>query len=418
MNNLNVKRKLNWDDDYFPPLNLPEKKKEDPIILDKIDFENEDTIQFLGNNISFESAFTSLSFESDEYGSPFKVQNSTPEKIIKFQNVIHKNSFTDSLLKNEKEISKEALIALQNLNDSPKSKKKAVKISVIALQLLEKMGIKNIPSTEEEHQKATKKLKTEDEWVMPIYAKLMSMYSRCKFVVNDTLNADYVIDIDHISSQIVDSEMNKVKNTGFHFCPENHSFRKCLIDKREHPGGVFSAWWTLQEKSEPKFSSFWPDSIKNTNMLIEMIQNSAEISKSGNRTLRSSRDGKIHFEMYSEGALLVKTAFPVFCLETYQANKTYQIYDKFSLSAKEVLRESQRVVAEYFEQPVIDANNRPVKYVLGDEGNRTLVIDLAPLYEKQTKIKHGMLFSIPENHFNKEDLLDLYDEMKLKKTKK
>lgn len=182
-----------------------------------------------------------------------------------------------------------------------------------------------------------------------------------------------IINIEHI----VEGEISKKKPVGFHFCPRSHPKRGLLSDVQINPAtGVFCGSYSIGR--HVKFSSFFPDFIKDEDDLVKVIQASTFLIEKGNRKLYLAQEAPpfyIEWLVQEDGAV-IQSAYPIFFVDYYAEKKNFQITGTVSLSSENII--------DLLSSPEIIKDN-----IVYEDGTKR-VVDIAPLTQDLTGVKQGV----------------------------
>jgi len=357
--------------------------------------------------VSSESSQEDVAFAlSDEEGNKKASRSVSPTQtspmfgspigsFVHFLN--HQAEFDSSLFGKDKKKVDSATQHLRELPDSPTSKIKGKKV-VKALKGFWGSVVKSKVSPKEckFHQTAHATLQ-DSPWAKEVAKDLRSEFKKCKNLPSPTVSREdipgFIINIDHI----IQGGSNTKKAVGFHFCPEDHPMHKNLLNVQVNPeNGVFCSYFKFDKDKEFKFSSFFPKEIKTEDEIIELILNSEEIASEGNRSLRKVQGSKpFLIEVYfKEQKLIVNSAFPIFYSAAFEEGKTYQLTEKYSVDSATLLKETIKFVQK---NSFKEENLNPIRFTL--EEQKEVIVDVAPIFEKQTGIKNGIYFRFPVEFF-------------------
>ncbi len=127
-----------------------------------------------------------------------------------------------------------------------------------------------------------------------------------------------------------------------------------------------------------KTSTIFPDGTSSQDV-IEMVNGSRKIAEEENRTLRMTSHGYV-IECYNRDHILNVSTFPVFFYAEFGSAEMYQLVDGCSVSLDEVVNAACDPRAK------IAYRNVSGKHV------KTLILDLAPVFQDRTKVSKGILF--------------------------
>lgn len=172
---------------------------------------------------------------------------------------------------------------------------------------------------------------------------------------------------------------------GRHFCPANSPARQDLeIIQTNSANGVFCASFKTEKKV--KISSFYPDSIKSEQALVEILMQSHEIARRGDTSLRDTGKGFLIEVFLKKGGLIYHSAFPIFFFASYEKDKEFAITKTFTLNSEESLKIAKKALQETASKP---ENEKAERYQL--ENGKKIIVDIAP-FLAELKIPHGIFF--------------------------
>jgi hypothetical protein len=127
-----------------------------------------------------------------------------------------------------------------------------------------------------------------------------------------------------------------------------------------------------------KSSTIFPDGTSAQDV-IEMVNGSRKIAEEENRTLRMTSHGYV-IECYNRDHILNVSTFPVFFYAEFGSAEMYHLVDGCSVSLDEVVNAA------------CDPRAKIVYRNVSGKHVKTLILDLAPVFQDQTKVSKGILF--------------------------
>ncbi len=210
----------------------------------------------------------------------------------------------------------------------------------------------------------------QEAWLVEFLDRLNKLYSSKK-QSSPRYPLIRLVNFEHILGPV----QKKTKNIGFHFCPENHPLRSKIDGIVTNPyTGVWCGTY------ESKFSTFFPNEIKDEQQLLTVLAEGKTIAQNKNRALIQVRTEQHKFlveEYKHKQGFIIHTVFPIFYYAQYENDATYTITDSLKLDSKQVLERAKSLKDSF-------------QYDTGDH----LIIDIASALD--SPIKRGILISIPK----------------------
>lgn len=338
----------------------------------------------------FEGDSEGDSYDSDECGSP--KQCTSP--ISSFSNSLSELSLGDSLISKEKQIVLGAIEKLQSLTE-PSIKKEKVKD--VFKKFLKKLS--DGASTPDMRSPTMQRRVHTNLVDSPWAPKLVN---ECRIELSKSLSGERTLSENNLLlpvvnlKHIVDGEDKNNKIVGCHFCPKGSPLRKSLVNVLLNPAnGIFCGEIVKAEGREPKFSSFYPDSIKTQAELLDLIHTAKAVMTEKNRSLRQTDKGFMIEVYLKENGLVIHSAFPIFFYGEYKKGGMYTLTENIFFKSEEVFEMAESLIRSQ----VKTDNENPIRY----DNTINMVVDIAPALEKKTGIKSGVFISFPSSAFTKLD---------------
>ncbi len=330
------------------------------------------------------------SYDSDECGSP--KQCTSP--ISCFNNSLDDLSLGDSLLPQETKVVQGAIEKLQSLKESSTKKDK---VKGVLKRFLKKLsgGDKTPNMGSPSVQRKVHTTLVDSPWAP-------RLVNDCRAELRKSLSAERTLSEKNLllpvinMKHIVDGDDKNTKVVGCHFCPKGSLLRESLRNVLLNPAnGIFCGEIVKEEGKEPKFSTFYPESINTQSELLHLIQTAQVMMTEKNRSLLQTDKGFIIEVYLKENGLVIHSAFPIFYYADYKEEEVYTLTKNISFKSVEIYKMAEGLIRS----KVKTDNENPVRY----KNSTHLVVDIAPALEKNTRIKSGVFISFPSSTFDNLD---------------
>ncbi len=170
------------------------------------------------------------------------------------------------------------------------------------------------------------------------------------------------------------------KVSGCHWLhPQDESRRRLTVTCSNPETAVYCGF--ISSDKGPKFSTFFPDSIRSEHELLRFIGEAAILHTCENMQIRE-KDG-VHFMCYIRtNELEIRSAFPFFIFQNWEPNRTYEIARGCTLSSDDVITAYKAI-----------KNNIPSPVLMNIDGY--VIIDIAQGIPTKNQIDKGIVFVIP-----------------------
>lgn len=369
-------------------------------LLKSSSFSSNELVLSPQNNLKDLGVRGKLHSKSEESSSEEDTSSKTSNNDMdRFNRLIGKSTSSDldCFFGDVKKTVEKAIKSVTTLHDSPGRQEKSNSINQTLRNLFTRIGKGHGFDTPQFHKEAHKKL-TKSDWLSNTTTSLIKASQKCQFVQPSTFPLQ-IINIEHITKGA--SNKSNDKSVGFHWCPPESPLRKTLEHVQLNPKtGVFCGYFKLEKEQQPKFSTFFPDEIHSEDELITIIQNSQEITRSGNRSLRKTVGPKAFMlELYlKENGLIIQSAFPIFFFKRVTKDSDpFAICDNLFIDdPKKLIEDAAKFVGK---NVFIEENKNPVHFTLDHENGKEIIIDVASLFESDTHIPHGIYLQFPIDYF-------------------
>jgi hypothetical protein len=334
--------------------------------------------KFWGNSSS-DSSGDSSSFDSP-IAEKKTIHTHTKSPLAAFGDLLQEAEPEFDLMRKETEV---MTAALKHIADLPqKEKDESAKNALKSLFKKMAGGTQtppmNSPST---HRKLSDSL-LNSSWTAGIVNDLRRSIS------SESSNSEQLLSLIANMKHIVEGD----GAGGCHFCPPDSEKSKELENIKINPSnGVFCA--TFKTDKKLKFSSFYPSTINSQKELLEIVTQSIEVARQGDRSLRDTGKGFFIEAYLKKEGLIFHSAFPIFFYAKYSEDSQYTITDGFKLASAAVLK-----IAEDLVKQVKGSDKEPaIRYFL--DGGNSVIVDIAPALAIELEIAHGIYFLFPSSCF-------------------
>lgn len=351
---------------------------------------NSSNVEKKKSTFSFQGDSDGDSYDSDECRSP--KQCTSP--ISSFNNSLDDLSLGDSLLPKEKQVVQGAIEKLQSLKESSTKKDK---VKGVLKRFLKKLsGGDTTPNMGSPSvQRKVHTTLVDSPWAP-------RLVNDCRAELRKSLSVERTLSENNLllpvvnMKHIVDGDDKNTKVVGCHFCPQGSPIKKSLANVLVNPAnGIFCAEIIKAEGKEPKFSSFYPESIKTQAELLELIHTAKVVMIQKNRSLRQTDKGFMIEVYLQENGLVIHSAFPIFFYGEYKKGEVYTLTEKIFFKSEEIYEMAETLIRSQDK----NENENPIRY----DNSTDMIVDIAPALEKKTGIKSGVLISFPSSAFTKLD---------------
>jgi len=309
--------------------------------------------------------------------SPLSNQGTPTKKVARLIEGVRTWDTAQPLASPQKRVVRAAMEGAKGAPDTPNRRKQARLASSIV-----EAGLARVtdeapydPESPRYHKSVVRSLHSSG-WAVGVIGDAAKI---ARGAANPVRQVGHFVNLGHIAT--LNSHDKKI--SGCHWLAPDDELRNRIECRAFNPEtGVHVGFIRPEELTEkPKFSSFFPDTIRSEAELIRFIQQADTVYECENVQIR--RSGALHFTCYIRtNELEIRSAFPHFVHEQWEPNRTYKITPDCRITSQDVLEAYKRLKNQ---------KPSPVQMILDD----VVVLDIAQGLPTKDKIPMGVYFIVP-----------------------
>jgi hypothetical protein len=325
----------------------------------------------------------------------------TPQEVRNLVKTFEEISVDCDLTGDEQEEIDAGLKKVEELTDTPESRHLGTVAERLRATLLRNLSGGASPGSLEFHTKATTNLRQAAGWFKQVVPDLANTRDSCKFPPLALKAPKRIWNIQHQHS----AEKSGKALVGLHVFCSDFSEKYQVHHGVENPSnGVCALHFTekhAKTAQKPKFSTFFPRSITNFEVVMKEIDSRPCLARSANRELYFLQLEKASFyvEVFDKDrGLSGNSAFPYFAFLHYGESESYTITEKDKLSNQELFKYA--VMALDKVNPAVASKDCPLRHFVVCEKEAILVLDISAFFPS-LKIQEGIVVGISSLAFEK-----------------